>query len=212
MWPNGRLETLIMVLQRNNALEIANVLSQLGRSHPDDIIRGSLRAMFVSPLGEIKVLDPELKSFVNINCPEDLTSLQPRAGKGLFIENIRLNLGNLSVEEIRSFILASSKKDGSDFLEASKLFSDSAIRLERASSFFWSAVSREYEAKSLLHLFEQNNQCELIKEVEVVLLKAALNYKLEAQIYEKNKCYLLAERAKADNFWCESKIKSLLLK
>ena len=69
MWPNGRLETLLMVLERKNTLEIANASGQLGRSHPDDIIRGSIKTLFVSPLGQIKTLDPELRSFVNINCP-----------------------------------------------------------------------------------------------------------------------------------------------
>ena len=58
MWPNGRLETLLMVLERKSSLEIANVLCQLGRSHPDDIIRGSINTLFVSPLGEIKSFRP----------------------------------------------------------------------------------------------------------------------------------------------------------
>jgi molybdopterin-guanine dinucleotide biosynthesis protein A len=84
MWPNGRLETLLMVLDRKKTLEVANVLCQLGRSHPDDIIRGSLKTLLVSPLGEIKVLDPNLCSFVNINCQEDLCRLQPRYGQGQF--------------------------------------------------------------------------------------------------------------------------------
>ena len=101
MWPNGRLETLLMVLERKSTLEIANVLCQLGRSHPDDIIRGSLKTLFVSPLGEIKTLDPELRSFVNINCPEDLSRLNPRQGQGAFVENVRLNLGFLSLRKFK---------------------------------------------------------------------------------------------------------------
>ena len=92
MWPNGRLETLLLVLERKSILEIANILCQLGRSHPDDIIRGSLKTLFVSPLGEIKILDPELRSFVNINCQEDLNRLIPRQGQGAFTENVGLNL------------------------------------------------------------------------------------------------------------------------
>jgi len=73
MWPNGRLETLLMILERKSTLEITNALCRMGRSHPDDIIRGALRVLFVSPLGQIKVLDPQLKSFVNINTQEDLS-------------------------------------------------------------------------------------------------------------------------------------------
>jgi molybdopterin-guanine dinucleotide biosynthesis protein A len=212
MWPNGRLETLLMVLERKSTLEIANVLSQLGRSHPDDLIRGALKILFVSPLGEIKALDPELKSFVNINCPEDLSRLQPRQGEGIFVENTRLNLGVLSEPEIQRFVVASLKRDDSDYLEATKIFSGSAARLERQGLFFWAAVSREYEAKSLLSLFAQRSKHEIIKETEAALLKAAQNYGSEAEIYAENRCYLLAERARADKSWCESQIEKLVIK
>jgi molybdopterin-guanine dinucleotide biosynthesis protein A len=212
MWPNGRLETLLMVLERKSTLEIANVLCQLGRSHPDDIIRGSLKTLFVSPLGEINALDPELCSFVNINCQEDLSRLHPRQGQGPFVENVRLNLGVLSEEEIQRFVVASLKRDSSDFLEASKIFSGSAVRLEKHDSFFWAAVSREYEAKSLLSLFGQCSKHELIKDIKDALLKAAQNYWSEAEIYEENRCYLLAERARADKSWCELQIEKLEIK
>jgi hypothetical protein len=77
-----------MVLERTPALEITEILCHLGRSHTDDIIRGALKAVFVSPLGKIKVLDPELLSFVNINSPEELKRLQPRQGQGDFAENV----------------------------------------------------------------------------------------------------------------------------
>jgi molybdopterin-guanine dinucleotide biosynthesis protein A len=203
MWPNGRLETLLMVLDRKKTLEIANVLCQLGRSHPDDIIRGSLKTLFVSPLGEINVLDPNLCSFVNINCQEDLCRLQPRFGQGQFVENVRLNLGVLSFEKIFYILAASSKRDNSDFLEASKIFSSCAVDFEKEGQVFWAAVNREYEAKSLLSLFEQYSKPELKIDIKAALLKASLNYGLEAKIYEKNRCYLLAEKALADKSWSE---------
>jgi len=212
MWPNGKLETLLMILERKSCLKIANVLCQLGRSHPDDIIRGSLKTLFVSPLGEIKVLDPELRSFVNINCREDLSRLQPHQGQGPFVENVRLNLGVLSVEEIRRLDAASLKRDSSDFLEASKIFSASAVRLERKDSFFWAAISREYQAKSLLSLFGQSNNSKLIKNIKDALSIAAQNYGSEAKIYEENRCYLLAERARADKSWCELQVEKLAVK
>jgi molybdopterin-guanine dinucleotide biosynthesis protein A len=203
MWPNGRLETLLMVLNRKKTLEIANVLCQLGRSHPDDILRGSLKTLFVSPLGEIKILDPDLCSFVNINYQEDLCRLQPRHGQGQFIENIRLDLGVLSVEKIIDILAASSQRDNSGFLEASKIFSGCAVDFEKEGQVFWAAVNREYEAKSLLSLFEQYSKPELKADIRYALLKAAQNYGLEARIYEKNRCYFLAERANADKSWSE---------
>jgi len=212
MWPNGRLETLLMVLDRKNTLAIADVLSQLGRSHPDDIIRGSSKTLFASPLGKIKMLDPELCSFVNINSQEDLSRLQPRQGQGSDPENLRLNLVALSVEEIQRLIYASLKEDSSDFLEASKAFSGSSDGLERVKSFFWAAISREHEAKSLLSLFEHCGKSELIGDIKDAFLKAAKNYGLEAKIYQENRCYWLAERAKADRSWCEMRAEKLAVK
>jgi molybdopterin-guanine dinucleotide biosynthesis protein A len=212
MWPNGRLETLLMVLDRKKTLEVANVLCQLGRSHPDDIIRGSLKTLLVSPLGEIKVLDPNLCSFVNINCQEDLCRLQPRYGQGQFVENVRLNLGVLSVEKIIDILAASSKRDNSEFLEASKIFSGCAVEFEKEGHVFWAAVNREYEAKSLLSLFEQYSKPELKADIKYALLKAAQNYGLEAKIYEKNRCYFLAERARADKSWSELEAEKLGVK
>jgi molybdopterin-guanine dinucleotide biosynthesis protein A len=212
MWPNGRLETLLMVLDRKKTLEVANVLCQLGRSHPDDILRGSLKTLFVSPLGEIKILDPDLCSFVNINCQEDLCRLQPRHGQGQFVENIRLDLGVLSVEKIMGILDASSKRDNSDFLEASKKFSCCAVDFEKEGQVFWAAVNREYEAKSLLSLFEQYSKPELKADIKSALLKAAQNYGLESKIYEKNRCYFLAERAKADKSWSELEAEKLGVK
>ncbi len=212
MWPNGRLETLLLILERQTTLEIVDALCQLGRSHPDDIIRGASKALFVSPLGKIKSLDPELCSFININSQEDLNRLQPRQGQGADPENLRSNLGDLPTDEIQRLISATAKRDNSDFLEASKIFSISAVRLEKEKLFFWSALSREYEAKSLLSLFDQCQKPELIGEAKKTLLKAAQNYGSEAKIYERNHCYWLVERARADKSWCEMRAKKLTIK
>jgi molybdopterin-guanine dinucleotide biosynthesis protein A len=209
MWPNGRLETLLVVLERYSTLKIASVLCHLGRSHPDDIIRGALQVLFVSPLGEIKALDPELKSFVNINSQEDLSRLQPRPGQGPVVENLRLNLGDLPIDELQRLQKASSERKNSDFSEAAKLFSACAVNLEKENSFFWAAVSRESEGKSWRSGSKQLSKPELINHGNDALLKAASNYGLEAEMYEQNRCYLLAERAKADKSWCESQVKRL---
>jgi molybdenum cofactor guanylyltransferase len=208
MWPNGNLETLLMILERSKTLEIATILSELGRSRPAGIIRGALNVLFVSPIGKIKGLDPKLKSFVNINSPEDLSRLQPRNEQGTSSENLRLNLGILHVEKLEQLQKASLERNNSCFREAAKLFSSCAIDLEKEKSFFWAAISREYEAKSWLDLSEQNNEAKLIVYVREAFFKAALDYGAEAKIYEKNGCCLLAERSKADKIWCESRTKN----
>ncbi len=209
MWPNGRLETLLMVLERKRALEITTILCLLERSHPDDIIRGAMKTLFVSPLGEIKNLDPELKSFININCQEDLSRLIPRQGQGAIGENVKLNLGGLAPIEIQRLAEASLKRDNSDFLGATKEFLESAVQFESEDVSFWAAVSREYEAKTLLSTLEKCGRQELVEEIKEILLKATCDYSLEAKIYEENSCYLLAERARADKSWCETQIEKL---
>lgn len=212
MWPNGRLETLLMVLERKKALEITTVLCLMGRSHPDDIIRGAMKTLFVYPLGEIKNIDPELKSFININCQEDLSRLIPRQGQGAIGENIKLNLGGLAAIEIQQLAEASLKRDNSDFLAATKEFLECAVRFENEDATFWAAISREYEAKSLLSTLEKCGRKELVEEIKEILGKAAHNYISEAEIYEKNGCYLLAERARSDKSWCETQIEKLVTK
>jgi molybdopterin-guanine dinucleotide biosynthesis protein A len=207
MWPNGRLETLLMVLERSKTLKITNVLCQLGHSRPVGIIRGSSNVLFVFPLGEIKALDPELNSFVNINSREDLSRLQPRKEQGSLDGNLQLNLGVLPIEKLERLLKACLVRNNFDFLEAAKMFSSCATDLEKENSYFWGAVSREYEAKSFLSLYKQNSKHELVKDIQSGFLKAARNYGSEADTYEKNRCCLLAERAKADKSWCELQAK-----
>ena len=198
MWPNGKLETLLMVLSRKVCFSITDLMCQLGRSHPDDIIRGTLKTLFVSPLGEIKTLDPELKSFVNINSQQDLNLLQPRQGKGSTAANLRLNLGEPPLEEIPQLLKASNKKSKKEFLDSAEIFASCADRLERKEIHFWAALSREHQAKSLPATTQQNKEA---------FQKAAKNYEAEAKIYDQNRCYLLEERAKSDAAWCQKQIK-----
>jgi molybdopterin-guanine dinucleotide biosynthesis protein A len=206
MWPNGKLETLLMVLERQKAFEIGNVLCRLSRSHPDDIIRGACRVLFVSPLGKVNTLDQELKTFVNINSREDLSRLQPRQVQGSRIEDLRLNLGNPPFGEIPLLLKAVSNRIKDDFWGASEIFSDCALKFEKLRIFFWAAVSRENEAKSLL----SQSTTDLLRKAKDSFIKAATNYGLEAEVYEQNQCYVLAERAKSDKLWCQAKAERLV--
>ncbi len=200
MWPNGRLETLLMVLNRKAALKIAETLCELGRSHPDDIMRGTEKALFVSPLGTIKSLDPKLKSFVNINFQEDLNRLQPRQVEDLTPENVRLDLGNMPEELFERISVAASKRAKADFEAAAEIFSGCAMQLEKERLFFWAAVSHEYQAKCCLSA--EIKKLKLVCEAKAAFFEAAKNYQQESEIYDRNGCYLLAQRAKADSIWC----------
>ena len=201
MWSNGRLETLTMVLKKADVLEITKTLCQLKRPRSDDIIRGALNVLLVSIVKELAPLDPALKSFININSSTDLVELKPRQARGPIKESLRLNLGNLSVPVLHQLQHASVLFDEAKFFEASKVFSSCATRLEADCSYFWAAISRENEGKSLLNVPVKRSDACSAKEV---LAKACSNYSLEAEIYDGARGVFLAERAKSNMEWCSA--------
>ncbi|PVX24706.1 MAG: hypothetical protein CW716_09530 [Candidatus Bathyarchaeum sp.] len=202
MWPNGRLETLTMVLKKADVMQIATTLCQLKRPRSDDIIRGALNILLLSIAKELAPLDPALKSFININSPTDLSRLQPRQAQGSITESIRLNLGELPTTELSQLQKASTLMNEGKFLEASNIFSACAARVETACSCFWAAISRENEAKSLLNLSrQQSERASLAKEA---LAKACNNYEVEAEMYDVAHGIFLAERARSNMDWCSA--------
>ena len=207
MWPNGRLETLTMVLRKPEALEIAKTLCMLGRPRSDDIIRGALNVLLISTVNEIQAFDPELKSFININSQTDLSRMQPRQAEGPVAESLRLNSGDLSISELRCLQKAAMLFNEGKLSEATENFAACATRLEK-NSCFWAAISRENQGKTLLSLSKQQSKQELAAEqkakAEEALLKAASTYACEAEIYDDARGIFLAERARSNKEWCET--------
>jgi molybdenum cofactor guanylyltransferase len=208
MWPNGRLETLMMVLERQAALEIAKTLCMLRRPRSDDIPRGASKTLLVSPVKQIKNLDPQLRSFININSREDLNRLQTRRSHGAVTENVKLSLGVLSISDL--WLLREGAKmfhDGK-VLDAQRIFAFCASNFEVCGSFFWAALTKENLGEALLTLSHKQSESESWSVLDLQgkesYLRAAKNYEAEADIYESNLCLLLAERALADKAWCES--------
>jgi len=213
MWPNGQLETLTMVLKKPEVLEIAKTLCMLGRPRSDDIIRGALHVLLMSTVGEIQGLDPELKSFININSQADLTRLQPRHAQGAVVGSLRLNLGDLPMSELLCLQTAATLFNEGKFSEAAEAFSSCATKLETEDSFFWAAISRENEGKSLLSWAKQQRNHEIASEQtgrgKEALLKASNSYGVEAEMYEKAHGVFLAERAMSNKLWCEANVTML---
>jgi molybdenum cofactor guanylyltransferase len=208
IWPSGRLETLVMVLEKGSALEITQTLCQLKRPRSDDIMRGASKVLFVSPVGEMRALDPELKSFVNINRHEDLAKLQTRPARGLINENLRATLGALIMPEMQRLRNASELCGENKFAQATTAFSSCAANLETEKSFFWAGVSRENEGEALLAWSqllqkEPENASELDFRGRDAFLAAGNNYRQEAEVHLEARCRFLAERAWADKTWCE---------
>jgi molybdenum cofactor guanylyltransferase len=208
MWPNGRLETLMMVLERNMALEIAQTLCALKRPRSDDIPRGAGKTKLISPITHIRTLDPELKSFININSKEDLYKLKTRQSHGSITENLKLNLGVLSISDLHMLQEGAKLLQENKFNEAISNFNACISNFEALDLYFWAGVSGESQGEALFKLSvqqtEQKEATRLDFEGKEAYLKAAKNYCIEAQVYEENSCRLLEERALADKMWCES--------
>jgi molybdopterin-guanine dinucleotide biosynthesis protein A len=208
MWPNGRLETLMMVLERIIGIEVAETLCTLERPRSDDIPRGASKIRLVSPVDNIKVLDPDLRSFININSKEDLNRLQTRRSHGPVTENVQLNLGVLSVSDLRLLRGGTKLFHEGKVLDAQKIFAFCASNFEVCDSFFWAALAKENLGNAFLKLSYNHSESEsgavLDFQGKEAYIRAAKNYKSEAKIYENNQCLFLAERALADKSWCES--------
>jgi molybdopterin-guanine dinucleotide biosynthesis protein A len=213
MWPNGRLETLTMVLEKITALQIATTLCQLQRPRSDDLIRGAQKACFLSITGKIKSIDPELRSFVNINAPEDLLHLKPRRSEGNRNHDIYIDRGKLPNQKLNNLRKAATLRKANEYSQAAEIFSICAKELE-AEAPFWAGVSYENEGKSYLDLYKTQktteHNVELLSKVKMSLTKASSQYELEATMYQEYGCAFLADRANSDKQWCETQIKSLL--
>jgi molybdopterin-guanine dinucleotide biosynthesis protein A len=208
VWPDGRLESLVMVCERTMAVEIAGALCELGRRRPDDIVRGAPDVTFVSIVASLKSLDPEFRSFVNINLPEDLSLFPTRVVEdGPVKESFRLKIGCPEASELELLKTASRHYHGGRFLEAAELFSSLSLCLAGRGLFFWAAVARENEGKSLFGFSEAQSGAGLrrdyVAEGKFAFMKAAENYWLEAEAYENNNISFLADHARADGSWCQ---------
>jgi molybdenum cofactor guanylyltransferase len=208
MWPNGRLETLVMVLERHSALEITRTLCLLKRPRSDDIPRGAAKTLLISPVDELKKLDPELKSFININSKQDLTQLQTRKAHGPITENLKIILGEFSVSGLQLLREGAKKLSEGEFGEAKDTFELCINNFEAKKSYFWMGVAGESLGEAYLMLSKQQVEAKLAVELDFegkeAYLKAANCYRVEAEMYDENRCRLLAERALADKAWCES--------
>jgi molybdopterin-guanine dinucleotide biosynthesis protein A len=207
MWPNGRLETLLNVLRRDSAIEITQTLCSLNHPRSDDIQRGAGKLLLISPVNHIRTLDPDLKSFININSKQDLKRLQTRRAHGLVTEDRRLSLGDLLVSDLHMLRDGTKMLAEGKFEEAQEAFAMCVCKFGCAGSFFWAGASGEKLGETLLKMSQELGGkvgAELDLEGKEAFVEAANNYRIEAEMYEENSCRLLSERALADKDWCES--------
>jgi hypothetical protein len=208
MWPNGMIETLIMVLQRSKGQEILQTLCQLKRARPSDIPRATPKTLLVSPLKTIKTLDPNLKSFININTQEDLKKLQTRDLQGPIQKNVQINRGCFLFSDLQLMHEASQLLQEGNFIMAQEKFDLCESRFEGVDNFFWAALASECKGEALLRYVqlqkEANSQVILDLEFKCreAFSRAINNYHSEAKFYEENHCIRLLERVNADKQLC----------
>ncbi|MCP8320969.1 MAG: molybdenum cofactor guanylyltransferase [archaeon] len=71
LWPDGKIEPLIAVYRREHILLCYPALLSLKRWRPDDVMRGSKKSYLIN-VENIREIDTELKSFFNVNYPDDI--------------------------------------------------------------------------------------------------------------------------------------------
>jgi Molybdopterin-guanine dinucleotide biosynthesis protein A len=191
MWPDGTVETLLMALERKSCLEIARTLLALNRANADAILRAAGAVHLVSPLKEICRLDPQLRSFVNINSQEDLAALKTRSIEGPVRDDVCFDRGKLPVTQLLQLREAQKLLAEGRCFEVQNTLATLASYFEANSHYFWAAVSEEKLAEAQLERAKKN----IAKQT---YMRTAENYAKEATLFELKGCRALAGRAQSD--------------
>ncbi len=191
MWPDGSLETLVMALNREKALAVAEALLASKRAQADGVVRGAGRLQLLSPMQQIRLFDPGLRSFININSPLDLDKLETRGTEGAVKGDLFFDWGQLDVSVLQKLKSGLEALAAGDCAGAQKIFEECTEVFVARSQFFWAALSIE---KLALATSEKKNY-----------LRAAKFYRKEAEAYGAKNCQLLWERAQANAQWCSAK-------
>ncbi len=193
LWPNGTLETLLMTLKREVAMEVAGTVLLAGRANADAIARACGKLLLLSPLGKIVELDPQLKSFININSALDLNEPKTRSTQGETRENLIFDRNELDISMLKKFRQGLKRLSECKAGEARKIFSEYTEFSEGEGHLFWAGLSAEKLAQTTVNCRE-------------AFLRAAKNYHAEAQQYREKGCLVLACRADADAAWCQKQV------
>ncbi|MEM2738301.1 MAG: molybdenum cofactor guanylyltransferase [Candidatus Bathyarchaeia archaeon] len=207
---DGSVETLMFTCEREKTAEVSETLCWLGRDRPDDFLRGLPKVKFISTIGELRDLDPEFKSFININFQRDLIELRTRVTANGPIRSIQVNLGAPENSDL-GFLRENARKYlEKRFIDAVNVFSTISDRFEKEKLYFWAGLCREKEGNIIQDYLnmEKNAQLrgKLQEESRQAFIKAAQNYALEAEFFAQKQIHLLARRAKEDETWCKRRV------
>jgi molybdopterin-guanine dinucleotide biosynthesis protein A len=201
MWPNGALETLVMVLNRQNAIEIADTICILNKPRANNIARGANKLLLVSPMQQIRTLDPQLESFRNINTQADLNNLPARSTEGMVKENQYIDRGHQFSSDISRLQEGAKLLLKSNLTEAQRLFEECQNSFKAQNRHFWAALSAEKRAEALKGMKKQFSS-----HANEVCKQAGDSYEAEAKEYLAVGCMRLAECAIADKEYCQKQV------
>lgn len=172
LWPDGKHEPLTSAYSRRKALELSDLLNKMDRCRMDDLLRAGLHTLFLSIPLELKPLDLEFRSFINVNHPSD--AYAPPLRVDVEIENIALK---------PKLPLDAFLKTLSIALERTDLKS-----IDLTENIFWSALARARRA-------EREGEVEM-------MVEASRMFREEATTYWRMGLKLLYARALIDASRC----------
>jgi len=194
VWPNGVLEPLLAVYKSSRIRSCSSMLSSAGRRRPSDLIRASSRVTFVSIENDLRVLDPEHRSFFNINYREDVG--------GAFGAPLPKGSVNTTFTVPISLVRDRDLLTVSNAVEVINDPQDQAIErlvdyLQKVNGYFWAAFLAEVAAKSLL-----SSRRSLQEDKKKLFENASHAYRLEARLHFKHILLPLMAHALLDEAWC----------
>lgn len=193
-WGNGNLEALIGAYSSEKMTKIAKALCLLGRQRPDDLFRSAPEVKFVSVEKDLKPLDPELESFVNINHPRDLEELPRREKREDIFTETRVFKSDTNMETIEDLLDKSNNldQDTSEYI---------LENLNKENSTFWKASALKRKAE-----VESEESKSKSQKINREFIKAGELFEREAKVHLKRNILFLAGHSlfDAEKCWREA--------
>ncbi|MFX0138849.1 MAG: molybdenum cofactor guanylyltransferase [Candidatus Hodarchaeota archaeon] len=179
---SGIIEPLPACISVKNCLEVIKLVCKLGKRRIDDIFRGYTELVLVISWG-VKGFDPEFKSFINLNSPNDLKeSKTPQIPVGTITNSYPFRTEEKIDDHIDEINKNIDKFKPDNLKPLLKIISE----LIEKNLFYWVASLYEFLGRYKPEYFN----------------KAADFYLKESNFYYGRGMLFLARHAELDQKWC----------
>ncbi|MEM3583753.1 MAG: NTP transferase domain-containing protein, partial [Nitrososphaerales archaeon] len=111
LWPDGKIEPLISIYRREHVLLCYPALLNLKRWRPDDMIRCSRKSYLIN-VENLREIDKELRSFFNINYPEEInTKKRIKLNDGIIRDDKIIYPNRVTIKRIENVVRAILNKN-----------------------------------------------------------------------------------------------------